>query len=151
MRVISCSAGISIEKISTDPFTFGSRATFSAMLMASVVLPIDGRPATITRSPPRSPPVRRSKSVNPVASPRMASGLLCHSSIFSINTGSMRRTHCAPSVRRAPRSAISNTRCSAWFTRSRAEVPSSLNTEEEMACPALTSERSSDFSRTICA
>ena len=62
MRVISCSAGISMEKISTEPFTFGSSATFSAMLSENAVLPMDGRPATMMRSPGCRPEVFWSRS-----------------------------------------------------------------------------------------
>ena len=60
------------------------------MLTASVVLPIEGRPATITRSPARRPPVILSKSVNPVGRPRSESGFDMHSSIWSMTAGSMR-------------------------------------------------------------
>ncbi len=61
MRSVSASADISIEKIADG--TLRSIAAFSAMLTASVVLPIDGRPAMITRSPGCRPTVIRSSSV----------------------------------------------------------------------------------------
>ena len=61
MRRLSCSADISIEKIAVG--TLRSMAAFSAMFTASVVLPIDGRPAMITRSPGCRPVVIRSSSV----------------------------------------------------------------------------------------
>ena len=43
--------------MATDARMPSFSAACSAMLMASVVLPIDGRPAMISRSPPRNPPV----------------------------------------------------------------------------------------------
>ncbi len=81
MRVITCSEGISMLKTATEARVPGCTAAYSAMLTASVVLPIDGRPAMMTRSPARRPPVILSKSVNPVGRPRSLSGLACHSSI----------------------------------------------------------------------
>ena len=61
------SAGISIENTSTgcDPLIAACSATF----MTKVVLPIDGRPATITKSDRCNPEVNVSKSVNPVERP----------------------------------------------------------------------------------
>ena len=97
MRVMSCSEGISIEKITTDAFTPALSAAYSAMLTAKVVLPIEGRPATTTRSPPRRPPVLRSNSSKPVGRPRIPSGLLCHSSIWSMRPGIKVCTATAPS------------------------------------------------------
>ena len=61
MRIESCSRDISIENIATG--TLPEIAAFSAMLSASVVLPIEGRPATMTRSPGCRPAVMRSRSV----------------------------------------------------------------------------------------
>ena len=49
MRKVSDSADISMLKIAAD--FFEPSAAFSAMLTASVVLPMDGRPATMIRSP----------------------------------------------------------------------------------------------------
>src|SRR5580700_11398233 len=72
------------------------------MLTASVVLPIEGRPAMMIRSPGRRPPVFLSKSVKPVASPRNLSGLVCHSSILSIRGGSNALTRTAPDPSRVP-------------------------------------------------
>ena len=91
----------------------GFTAAYSAMFTASVVLPIEGRPATITRSPGRRPPVSLSNSVKPVGRPRSLSGLLCHSSIWSMTPGSSVRTATAPSRLRKVPSAISKTFCSA--------------------------------------
>ena len=44
-------------KMATAARVSGLTAAYSAMLTASVVLPIEGRPATMTRSPARRPPV----------------------------------------------------------------------------------------------
>ena len=96
MRVITCSEGISRLKIATEARVLGCTAAYSAMLTARVDLPIEGRPATTTRSPGRRPPVILSKSAKPVASPRIESGLLCHSSIWSITCGSSALTDTAP-------------------------------------------------------
>jgi hypothetical protein len=61
MRVASWLALISMLKIATgNPL---STATYSAMLSASAVLPIDGRPATTIRSPPCRPEVISSSLV----------------------------------------------------------------------------------------
>ena len=76
MRVRICSAGISSEKMATEARMPSFNAACSAMLMASVDLPIDGRPAMISRSPPRRPPVLESKSMKPVGRPRGLFGLL---------------------------------------------------------------------------
>ena len=57
MRVTSCSEGISMLKIATEALLSGLTAAYSAILTASVVLPIEGRPAMMIRSPARRPPV----------------------------------------------------------------------------------------------
>ena len=49
MRKVSDSADISMLKMAAD--FFEPSAAFSAMLTASVVLPMEGRPATMMRSP----------------------------------------------------------------------------------------------------
>ena len=61
IRNASCDEPISIEKTATGSFRFN--ATCSPMLSASDVLPIDGLPATTTRSPSCRPDVIRSRSV----------------------------------------------------------------------------------------
>ena len=67
MRIASWVAPISMLKIATGtPF---STATCSAMLSANAVLPIDGRPATMTRSPGCRPAVFSSRSMKPVGTP----------------------------------------------------------------------------------
>ncbi len=72
IRSASCDAPISIENTATG--SFASSATCSAMLSASAVLPIDGRPAMITRSPGCSPDVISSRSAKPVGTPVTADG-----------------------------------------------------------------------------
>ncbi len=46
-----------------------SMATCSPMFMENEVLPMDGRPATMMRSPPCMPEVILSRSVKPVGTP----------------------------------------------------------------------------------
>jgi hypothetical protein len=60
MRNASCSRDISIENTATG--LLKAIAAFSATLSANVVLPIEGRPATMTRSPGCNPAVIRSSS-----------------------------------------------------------------------------------------
>ncbi len=74
MRRPSCAPPISIEKTRTGSFT--SRPTYSAMLSARLVLPIAGRPATMTSSPGCRPEVISSKSTKPVATPVTEAGFL---------------------------------------------------------------------------
>ncbi len=72
IRVANWVAPISIEKIATgkpEPNPPIPSAIFSAILIEKAVLPIDGRPATIIKSPPCNPEVIASKSVNPVGIP----------------------------------------------------------------------------------
>ena len=52
-----------------------SKATFSAILSEKAVLPMEGRPATIIKSPPCMPDVMESKSVKPVGTPVTSDGL----------------------------------------------------------------------------
>ena len=86
-RIASCSELISSEKIATVPFGLASgsmaRAASSrllaapnAILVASAVLPMPGRPARISRSDGCSPPVLMSKSRSPVDRPATPPGLL---------------------------------------------------------------------------
>ena len=70
MRMASESPGISMLKTATGRWV--SMATFSARFIAKLVLPMDGRPATMIRSEVCSPEVISSKSGNPVGSPVMA-------------------------------------------------------------------------------
>ena len=67
MRKLSCSADISMLKIAAG--TLWPSAAFSAMLIASVVLPIDGRPAMMMSSPRCKPAVILSISTKPVDTP----------------------------------------------------------------------------------
>ena len=61
MRNASCSRDISMLKTPTLALR-GPNAAFSAMFMAKVVLPIEGRPATMIRSPFCRPAVISSSS-----------------------------------------------------------------------------------------
>ncbi|MNT48337.1 hypothetical protein D3C72_1851120 [compost metagenome] len=58
---------ISIENTATGRPC--STATCSPMFSENAVLPIDGRPATMIRSPPCMPLVIRSRSTKPVGTP----------------------------------------------------------------------------------
>ncbi|CFN68239.1 Uncharacterised protein [Bordetella pertussis] len=67
IRMASCTAPISIEKTATGSPC--SMATCSPMFIENEVLPMDGRPATMTRSPACSPEVILSRSAKPVGTP----------------------------------------------------------------------------------
>ncbi len=67
MRMISDSAGISMLNTSTGRSCFST--AFSTRFIANAVLPIEGRPATITRSARCRPEVRSSRSMKPVLCP----------------------------------------------------------------------------------
>ena len=67
MRRVSDSADISMLKIAAD--LFEPSAAFSAMFTASVVLPIEGRPAMMIKSPGCRPEVISSSCLNPVGMP----------------------------------------------------------------------------------
>ena len=67
MRSVSDSADISMLKIAAD--LFEPSAAFSAMFTASVLLPIEGRPAMMMRSPGCRPEVISSSFLNPVEIP----------------------------------------------------------------------------------
>ena len=88
---------------------------------ASVVLPIEGRPATMTRSPARRPPVSLSNSVKPVRQAAQLVGIVVP--LIDL-VDDAPAAACAPPprpsrLRKLP-SAISNTCCSARSTSSRA-------------------------------
>ncbi len=67
IRIASCSPGISMENTATG--TCPLIAAFSAIFMAKVVLPMEGRPAMMTRSERCRPEVLSSKSSKPVGTP----------------------------------------------------------------------------------
>ena len=69
MRRVSDSADISMLKIAAD--LFEPRAAFSAMFTANVLLPIEGRPAMMIRSPGCMPEGISSSFLNPVVMPVM--------------------------------------------------------------------------------
>ena len=121
MRNESCSHDISMLKIAAG--TLLPSAAFSAMLIASVVFPIDGRPAMMMSSPRCSPDVILSISAKPVDTPVISLVEWLKKSIRSIVFGRMDFNDWKPGPRRPP-SAISNTRCSARSTMSAAVSPS---------------------------
>ena len=113
---------------------------------------MEGRPATITRSPGRRPPVILSKSVKPVGRPRKRVGVGVGLVDLVDDARQQRSDRSArPAVPREPPSAISNTFCSASSTSSRAVSPSLLKTAEAISVPAVISCRRSERSRTISA
>ncbi len=67
MRRTSCSFDISSENTATP--VLPSSAAYCAMLSANAVLPMLGRPATMTRSPGCRPAVILSRSTKPVGTP----------------------------------------------------------------------------------
>ena len=67
IRIASCSAGISMLKTATD--NRPCIAASSTMFIANAVFPIEGRPATMTRSPRCRPAVIASRSLNPDGTP----------------------------------------------------------------------------------
>ena len=73
IRIANCAPPISIENTPTGRPV--STATFSAMFSAKAVLPIDGRPATMIRSPGWKPEVFWSRSAKPVGTPVISEGL----------------------------------------------------------------------------
>ena len=81
MRRNSCSFDISRLKKPTVMSVFVP--TCCAMLSTRLVLPIDGRAATMTRSDGWRPDVISSRSVNPVGTPVMSSLRACSFSIVA--------------------------------------------------------------------
>ncbi len=75
-RITSCTEGISSEKTATAFFSFA--ATWSAMFIASDVLPMPGRAASTISSPPCRPVSCSSRSMKPVDRPVMPVALLLH-------------------------------------------------------------------------
>ena len=126
-------------------------AAFSAMFIASVVLPMDGRPATIIKSESCSPAVFSSKSLKPVGIPVMSPSCLANSPSFSMASliATWMVTNDAP-VRRSW-SAMANTFRSASSSNSRLLRPSEEKAPEVISAPTSTSCRKMDLSRTISA
>ena len=88
------SSGISNEKINAGFFMV--MAAYSAILIPKTVFPIDGRPATMIRSPACNPDVILSKSLNPVARPVIAPFCLDNSSILAVVAGRISWTKRGP-------------------------------------------------------
>ena len=81
MRMNSCSFDISRLKNPTVIAVWVP--TYCAMFKTRLVLPIDGRAATTTRSPGWKPVVISSKSGNPLGTPEIAPLLCCSFSIVA--------------------------------------------------------------------
>ena len=73
IRMTSCAPPISIENTATG--NLFSTATCSAILIEKAVLPMEGRPATMIKSPGWRPDVFLSRSIKPVDMPVTSSGL----------------------------------------------------------------------------
>jgi hypothetical protein len=73
IRVANWAPPISIENTPTGKPE--STATFSAMFSAKAVFPMEGRPATMIRSPGWKPEVFWSRSMKPVGTPVISEGL----------------------------------------------------------------------------
>ena len=148
-RIASCSAGISIENTATglSPLI----ATCSARFIAKVVLPIDGRPATMMRSEGCSPLVFSSRSAKPVSRPVTVASDSNRCVILSIAPARTWRMSWKPVALLALRSAIANTRVSASSRRSLLVLPSGSKAESAISLATAISERSTDRSRTISA
>ena len=101
---------------------------FSAILTARVVLPIEGRPATMTRSPLLEPGRQSCRTrCNPVEMPVMSPSDWCRYDRYDRRSRAgcaFRELETGAPCRERPVSAISNTRRSASSTRSDAERPS---------------------------
>jgi hypothetical protein len=149
MRSVSASADISMLKMAAD-FP-DPNAAFSAMLTASVVFPMEGRPAMMIRSPGCSPEVISSSTLNPLGIPVILPSEWYISSMRLTTSGRMLLTVRKPTLPRDPRSAISNTARSAPSTISRASRPSGSSALVTISLPAVMSWRSTERSRTMSA
>ena len=89
IRITNCVPPISIENTATGKCSF--TATCSAIFIENAVLPIDGRPATMIKSPTCKPDVRLSKSIKPVEVPVTSSGLSREYSISMRSTTSFNK------------------------------------------------------------
>ena len=148
IRMISDSPGISSENTST---ALSLRITaFSTRFMAKVVLPIDGRPATIIRSAGCKPDVMLSSSVKPVDRPVMEPSLLNSVSMRSIALVSSALTPSGPPVL-GRLSAIEKILRSASSSTSVACIPLGLKAVSAISVLTLINWRRVERSRMICA
>ncbi len=136
--------------LNTATGIFSCTATCSAIFMAKLVFPMEGRPATITISAGCNPEVSSSKSLKPVETPVMALSLR--------NSKSMRSTACANSCLtgvkppwRPPCSAIANTWRSASSSNSAGVRPWVSNALLTISVPTRANWRSTERSRTMSA
>ncbi len=145
----SCSAGISSENTATG--TFSLMETFSTMFIASDVLPMDGRPARISRSAGCRPLVILSNSIRPVGTPENEPSLATSSSMRLTALVSSELSPCGPSLPLRPCSAILKISCSATPNTSSADWPAGSKAVEVIVSPARMSWRMTERSRTISA
>ncbi|MNR14826.1 hypothetical protein D3C85_1313220 [compost metagenome] len=151
IRMASCTPAISIENTATGRPC--STATCSPMFSENAVLPIDGRPATMIRSPACMPLVILSRSMKPVGTPvtSVAVSRWYNSSIRSTTCVSSGWISWKPFWPREPSSAIAKTLDSASSSSSRTSRPFGAKAAEAMSSATVTSLRSTERSRTISA
>ena len=124
MRMISESAGISM--LNTRMGLAWLRMACSTRFMAKLVLPMEGRPATITRSAGCRPEVMPSRSLNPVLRPVISPPELNSSSILPMADCNSGLTDWGPPAL-GPCSEICMMRRSASSISSSGVRPSGLN------------------------
>ena len=147
--MVSCSAGISM--LNTMTGSSALTAAVSTRFIENEVFPIDGRPATMIRSPYCRPAVFRSRSSNPVGTPVIGLSRRDSSSMRSITLTSTSRMATDSCRAAPPRSAISKMRRSASSSRSSAARPSGRNAASAISVLVRISSRSTARSRTISA
>ena len=148
IRIISESAGISI--LNTRMGNFCVSTACSTRFIAKLVLPIEGRPATITRSESCKPEVILSSSAKPVLRPVISPPDWNSSSIRPRAACSSGLISCGPPDL-GPSSEICIIRRSARSSNSSDLRPSGLNPLSAMSCAASISLRKLARSRTTCA
>ena len=149
IRIMICSEGISRLKTSTG--LSSAIMAFSIKFMAKVVLPIDGRAATIIRSEGCIPLVILSRSVKPVVTPVTSLLVFTNSSRRSMVFPKIDSTSRGPSFSPVLRSAISNTLLSARSRMSALSRPSGLYPTSAISCATPISSRVIARSLIICA
>jgi len=122
MRMVSDSPGISMLKTATGFMDL--IATFSAMFIAKLVLPIEGRPAMTMRSAGCRPEVISSRSLKPVETPVIGSSRSYSSSMRFTALVSRLLIGTKPALSRDFCCAISKTFCSALSSSSGTRRPS---------------------------
>ena len=144
-----CSEGIS--KLNTNTGFSSDIMAFSTKFIAKVVLPIEGRAATIIKSEGCRPLVFLSKSVKPVVTPVTSLLVLTKTSRRSMVLPNTASTSRGPSFSPVRRSAISNTLLSAKSRMSALSRPSGLYPTSAISWATPISSRVIARSLIICA